>query len=204
MFVQELRPARRQAPTVELLETPEGLAVRKSYRNCSLMVREVVGRLAIHRECWALRELEGCHHAPTLWSRPDRYSMICEYIEGTPLEHLSPTQVDPARLEQQAHSLLEALTKAGLAHGDLGHDHWQEMGRECNLIWTPDQRLVAIDFAGAVPLQAPLNLGQALHRHDRLLATKISHHFRPEHMRRSEGVDWPLGLWELLRMLGKV
>jgi RIO-like serine/threonine protein kinase len=204
MSVKELRPAQRDAPTVELIETPGGLAVRKSYIDCSLVIREVVGRFAIQRECWALRKLEGSGHTPLLLSRPNRFTMISEFVEGTPLERLQRDRVDPDKLRQQAASLLNALAEAGLAHGDLGHDHWQEMGRECNLIWTPDQRLVAIDFAGAVPLKAPLNLGRALHRHDRLLEAKIAHHFYPNRAVRAEYVDWPLDLWELLRILGKV
>lgn len=204
MIVKELRPARRDAPTVELIDSLNGPAVRKSYKSCSFFVREVVGRLAIQRECWALGKLRGSEHAPSVWDRPDHYTVLSQFVEGTPLELLSPEEVEPRRLRQQASSLLETLARAGLAHGDLGHDHWQEMGRECNLIWTPDQRLVAIDFAGAVPLRAPFHLGRALQCHDRLLATKLSHHFYPHDMVRSEGVDWPQGLWELLRLLGKV
>jgi predicted unusual protein kinase regulating ubiquinone biosynthesis (AarF/ABC1/UbiB family) len=143
-----------------------------------------------------------------LLAQPDRFTIETEYVAGTPLEKLDPAQVNADKLFDQGLSLLQTLRKAGIAHGDLGHDHWQSMGRESNLIWTTDERLVAIDFAGSLPLGLPFrplrNFCQALHHHDRLLLSKIGHHFCPERLGRSAEVDWPVGLWDLLRLLGKV
>lgn len=208
MSIIDLRPARKHAPTVRLISLSAEPFVQKSYRDCPPLIRETVGRLALQRECWALTRLESSGHAPRLIARPDRFTIETEYVAGTPLEKLEPAQVDPDRLLDQGRSLLETLKEAGIVHGDLGHDFWQSLGRESNLIWTVDERLVAIDFAGSLPLRLPSrplrNLSSALHRHDQLLLSKIGHHFCPQRLGRTAEVDWPVGLWDLLRFLGKV
>ena len=153
-------------------------------------------------------KLESSGHAPRLIDRPDRFTIETEYVAGTPLEKLDPAQVNADKLFEQGCSLLETLKTAGIVHGDLGHDYWQSMGRESNLIWTADERLVALDFAGSLPLRLPFpplrNLCQALHRHDGLLLSKIGHHFCHGRLGKTAEVDWPVGLWDLLRLLGKV
>lgn len=208
MSTFDLRPARRDAPTVRLMSHSSGPFVRKSYRHCPLFLRETVGRFAVQRECWALARLGETGHAPALLGQPDRFTVEMEYVEGTPLEKLQPGEFDPEKLLREAHSLLAALNKAGLAHGDLGHDHWQSMGRESNLIWSSEERLVAIDFAGSVPLHPPTaffrRLARALQHHDRLIITKLAYHLVPQKLSPSEAAQWPLGLWDLLRLLGKI
>lgn len=203
-----LRPNRKDAPCVQRIQTSTGYSVRKSYENCSALLRETVGRWAIGRECWALEKLSASSHTPTLLSRPNRYTMVCEFVEGTPLEQLNPKSINLQELRKQAESLLADLEEVRVAHGDLGHDHWQAMGRESNLIWTPDERLVAIDFAGALPLdsQWPIfrSLGAALRCHDLLLRDKLQHHFPGFPQGPAVGLDWPMSLWDLLRTLGKI
>lgn len=116
--------------------------------------------------------------------------------------------MDAQKMAHQALSLLQDLESAGVAHGDLGHDHWQSMGRESNLIWTENEELVVIDFAGAVPLESSLPLlgkiGQALGAHDSLLSAKLQFHFPHGGNSPSPHTHWPLELWELLRVLGKL
>lgn len=202
-----LRPARTDAPSVLLSEKNGQRIVSKSYAHCPLPLRETVGRWATHRECSALERLSFSDHAPRLISRVDRYTVESEYIAGTPLENLDAAQVDPALLADQVDSLLADLIRAGITHGDLGHDHWQEMGRESNLIWT-GERLVAIDFAGSLPLRSAIpmvgRVAGALSHHDQLLKTKVAYHFPGPEPVRSVACDWPLGLWDLLRVLGKL
>lgn len=201
-----LRAPRRHAPSVEQIKSGE---VRKSYADCPFWLRNSVGRLAIGRECWALERLRSSKHAPRLVKRPDPFTVVTEFIEGQPLERLLPGEIDPDRLLNQAASLLHDLRAAGVVHADLGHDHWQSFGRECNLIWTRRETLVAIDFAGALPLQSgfPLlsRLTDLMQRHDQLLLSKIVFHFGAgvEGQNFPE-VRWKQGTWELLRLLGKV
>lgn len=200
-----LRPDRRHAPTVVLQD--DGL-VMKSYDNCPVWLRHTVGRLAVSREWWALRQLEGSRHAPRAIARPNPWSIVTEYIPGIPLESLNPGTVDPHELLREARSLLDDLAKSGVVHADLGHDHWQSFGRECNLIWSDRKALVAIDFAGALPLSSnPLTnrFAQLLRGHDLLLESKIVFHFGADlGGKRAPQVEWSPGTWELLRFLGKI
>jgi hypothetical protein len=196
----------KHAPAVEVTEAE---VVRKSYNNCHPLIRQTVGRLAISREWWALNLLRDSPHTPRPLGRPEPWTLLCEYIPGKSLESLSIDKVEPARLIQQGRSLLADLKNAGVVHGDLGHDHWQNMGREANLIWTPESKLVAIDFAGSIPLRPELPvvgpITAALHHHDRLLETKLTHHFCPDWPpEEAEHTRWPTHLWDLLHFLGKL
>lgn len=192
---------------MELVRSQEGCFVFKSYHNCSPLIRNTVGRLAIGRECWALRRLEFSDHTPKLIAQTGPFSVKMEFIEGRPLEHLP--KLDPKRLYSEAESLLGDLKKAGVIHSDLGHDHWQNMGRETNLIWTEDQRLKTFDFSGALPFasSSPLakRLLHALRQHDQLLLTKMKYHFPSQDSDQvAPTTEWPIELWDLLRLLGKL
>lgn len=206
--IETLRPARPDSPSVALHRASSGSFVRKSYAHCPLLLRETIGRIAIGREQWALQRLQNSRHAPSVLARPNRFTIDLEYIEGRALEDLKDDHVDRTRLAAQADSLLSDLRQAGVVHGDLGHDHWQSMGRECNLIWTSDERLVAIDFAGSLSFGSKLPLAKplayALHQHDDLLRAKIAHHFPPATIEPLACPEWPVELWSLLRLLGKL
>lgn len=208
MSLIDLRPARFDSPTVRLRQTGCQAVVEKSYDHCPWWLKNTVARVAISRECWALERLAFSGRAPRLIARPNPFTVVQEYVQGTALEHLAPESVDPVLIKQEALSLLADLEQAGLCHGDLGHDHWQDMGRESNLLWTVEGRLVAIDFAAALPYPTRLPglapIASALRAHDRLLATKVEYHFPGPETGPSAGLDWPLERWDLLRWLGKL
>ena len=207
---QSLREPRPDSPTITLREQDGQKIVRKSYSHCSAALKTTVGRLAINRETWALKKLANSSHAPELIGRPNPWTMDCTYVEGTSLEQIPKGGLDFSALWQQTESLLQDFLSVGLIHGDIGHDHWQSMGRECNLIWTPEQQLVAIDFAGALPSSSRLpiikTVCSALQKHDTLLRSKVWHHFAPTDAETvpSDSISWPSGLWDLLRFLGKI
>lgn len=208
---QSFRSARPNSPRVVAGSCHGKAAVLKSYDHCSGLYKRTVGRLAISREWWALGALEDSGRAPRRISRPSPWCMVTEFVEGTPLEQLSPELVDSERLVAEAEILLRRLEVAGVVHADLGHDFWADMGRECNLIWTVDERLVALDFAGSVPLLAGrtpwARCCQILRLHDRLLLTKVLHHFG-QRLDAHPGWKFPSSLdhrvWDLLHLLGKV
>ncbi len=207
----DFRPARPNSPRVVTGLWRGQPAVSKCYAHCSWFYRQTVGRLAISRESWALEQMEGSERAPRPFARPAPWTIIMEKIEGTPLESLSPEGFEVEQLVSEAEILLRRLEIAGVVHADLGHDYWSDLGRECNLIWTPDHRLVAIDFAGSLPLLAggwPWNrLTRALRAHDQLLTSKVLHHFAP-HLKAHPAWRYPSQLdprlWELWRLLGKL
>lgn len=207
----DFRPARPNAPRVVAGHWGSAPAVLKSYDHCHWLYRQTVGRLAINRECWALERMADSGRAPIFFARPNPWSLIMERVEGEPLESLETGDVEPEQLVAEAEVLLRHLEVAGVVHADLGHDFWSDMGRECNLIWSCEQRLVAIDFAGSIPLLAGRwpwhRLTQVLRSHDRLLVSKVLHHFAPS-LKGHPGWTYPSDLdpriWELWRLLGKL
>lgn len=207
-----LRPSRPNAPDIGVCSWQGGLALLKSYHHCSAVYRHTVGRLALDREWWALGQMEGSGRAPTPLARPLPWVVLMEWIEGTPLEALRAGQFPAAKLLAEAEALLDAMTRAGVVHGDIGHDHWSVQGRESNVMVTAEGRMVAIDFAGSWSLEGPFRpwngIGRALHRHDQLLLTKVLYHLGDDSTRDHRG--WrlpsqrPLAWWDLMKLLGKV
>lgn len=206
-----VRPSHPKAPEIWKVNWEGRIHLLKSYHHTKKTYQQTVGRLAISREWNALTRLSDRGVAPLPIWRLTPWSMTMEWVEGTSLEKLPNTPGLCDRLLAAAETLIRSLQQAGLAHADLGHDFWGTMGRESNLLWTPDERLVAIDFAGSLPTNrgpaAVKNLARALQLHDELLVTKVLYHFgdpRSEHpawkypSRRS--LDW----WNLMRVLGKI
>lgn len=209
---ERLRPSHPKAPEIwKLLWEGEALLL-KSYHHAGPAYRQTVGRLAISREWDALSKLSGKQVAPAAKWRLSPWSMVMEWVDGFPLEAYTPTDLCCQTLLGQAEKLLHTLEASHLAHADLGHDFWGKTGRPSNLIWTRDHRLVAIDFAGSVPLNrgpaAARKIARALQLHDQLLPTKILYHFADDSFRdhpawqlpARRGMPW----WDLMRALGKV
>lgn len=204
-----LRPSRPNAPNVGRCQWDGRPALIKSYHHCSLLYRHTVGRLALNREWTALERLADSGRAPKPLARPTPWVVVMEWVDGTPLEQLERAQIPASHLVAQAEALLDCCHKAGIVHGDLGHDYWSNQGREANLMLTPDSRLVAIDFAGSWTLEGPWSrLAQALLLHDRLLITKVLYHWGDESLDQHPGWQIPsqrqLPWWELMRFLGKI
>ena len=206
-----LRAERVHSPRVISCRWEGRAVVLKTYEHCSFFYRHVVGRMAMAREWWVLNKLSGSGHAPEPVARLSPWSVVMSQVSGQSLEHLNPDQRVTDELLSEAENLLRTLAASGIVHGDIGHDFWSDMGREANLIWTHDHRLVAIDFAGSVPLRMPWPLkavSEALHHHDRLVLTKLLYHFgretHPEHPAWKEPSRWPIQRWDLLRFLGKL
>jgi hypothetical protein len=205
-----LRPSRPNAPDVLRCQWADHSALIKSYHHCTTLYRSTVGRLALDREWWALQRMQSAKgRAPRPLARPRPWVVVMEWVDGVPLEQLPPDQVPPGRLLDEAVALLGDLEQAGVVHGDLGHDHWSAMGRESNLLWTADGRLVAIDFAGCWSTRGGLGrVGQAMRLHDQLLLTKLLYHFGDDSLADHWAWRLPsqrsLAWWELMRTLGKI
>lgn len=206
-----LRPTKAYAPDLWKITWNNKAAVLKTYASSPPLYRQTVGRLAIKREWWALHRLKDTGCAPLPFTRPNPWSLVMEAIDGCPLEQLHADSISIVRVLNQAEHLLACLKKAGIAHGDIGHDHWGTQGRESNLFWTTEQRLIAIDFAGCWNLHSswPTRpLAQALSRHDQLLTTKILYHLGndalPQHPAWTYPSQQSLSWWELMGLLGKL
>lgn len=202
-----LRPSRPNAPAVWRGTWKGQPALVKCYHHCSTPYRQVVGRLAMSREWWALQQMTSSGRAPLPLDRPRPWTVVMQWLDGTPLEALSPGELPPLQLLEEAEALLSSLAAAGVVHGDLGHDCWSAQGRESNLLVTPSGRLMAIDFAGSWRASWP-GLGPAMRAHDELLLTKILYHFGDPSV--ADHPSWllprqrPVVWWDLMALLGKL
>ena len=202
-----LRPSRSDAPDVWRGIWSGQPALVKCYHHCASLYRQTVGRLAMSREWWALNRLADSGRAPLPLARPRPWTVVMQWVEGTPLEALPRDAVSVGALIIEAEGLLTSLGQAGVVHGDLGHDCWSVQGRESNLLLTDEGRLMAIDFAGCWRAGWP-GPGAAMRRHDELLLTKILYHFGDETVANHPAWRLPqqqaLPWWNLMALLGKL
>lgn len=209
---QQVRPSHPKAPEIWRFSWQGEELLLKSYHHSPALYQNSVGRLAISREWDALTRLADSQVAPAPKWRLSGCSMVMQWVEGTPLESLPTQHHRSAALLSSAEKLLKTLSDHRLAHADLGHDFWGRMGRPSNLLWTDDNRLVAIDFAGSLPLDRgprPVkNLAWALQLHDELLLTKILYHFTDPALKEHPAWQLPskrsMAWWDLMRALGKL
>lgn len=202
-----LRPARPNAPAIWYGTWRGQRALLKCYHHCATLYRQTVGRLAMSREWWALNRMSTSGRAPRPFERPRPWTVVMEWLDGDPLETIPRGKVPALVLASEAEALLACMAKAGVVHGDLGHDCWSAQGRESNLLVTEAGRLMAIDFAGCWRADWP-GVGPLMRAHDELLLTKVLYHFGDETLAGHPG--WrlpskrPLAWWDLMALMGKL
>ena len=93
--------------------------VFKDFFRTNLLFKWLFGRVAIAREAKAYERLKGLRGVPLLIYRPDKYSLVMEYMPGSRL----PRRKQRALVSPQFFGNLECLVKEmhshGVAHGDL-------------------------------------------------------------------------------------
>jgi hypothetical protein len=109
-----------------------------------------VWRYLLRREWRAYEALGEVAGVPRCFGLVDGQYLVLERIEAVP--YRQAVLADPERFHQLLFELVERLHERGVAHGDLK--------KKENLLVTPDERPVALDFATAFvyrPGFAPLN-----------------------------------------------
>ena len=156
----------------------------------------------IGREIKALRALDGTPGVPRFLGRIDRHAFAMEYVEGTPIAEFKPGTLSPQVLENVQKSI-DAIHARGVSHGDLK--------RRSNLLVTPDEKVVLIDFAASLVGNRPLNvvanwLQKRMAEIDDKSLAKIKKFSAPDQMTQA---DWdklnnptPLEKW-VKRLLGR-
>lgn len=142
---------------LRLLKTAGQLWVVKDFSARPWWLRQSIGRWLIRHELAALRKLEGLAGAPKAVTRMDGFALAYHYVEGVPLSMTSSEHLPPAffrRYEQ----MVEAMHQRGIAHLNLRHGN--------NVLVTPDQQPVIIDFQRHLPLRWLPLLGILLRRID--------------------------------------
>jgi predicted Ser/Thr protein kinase len=92
----------------------------KDYARRPAWVRATLGRCLISRECSAYERLRGIPGIPAFAGRIDPCAFAVELIEGRDLSRV-PRGALPASFFSRLLALLEAVHRAGVAHGDLHH-----------------------------------------------------------------------------------
>lgn len=114
-------------------------AVLRDYSGPRIWAARLLCRWALRREVKVHRILDGSPGIPKLLGVIDRDRYLMEWIEGTPLSGFKKTQL-PESFFQDLEAALAAMHDRRVAHGDL---------RNKNIMVTPDQRPMVIDFSTA-------------------------------------------------------
>ncbi len=128
-------------PDVLLIEIDSHKAVLKDHNACDGRFGRFIGPLLAWREAKALRRLNGVAGIPRLYARPDRRSVLMEYIPG---KHLGSGSERAAGEEffVRFHNLLQTVHARGVAHCDLRSPR--------NTLVDEDGRPAIVDFVSCV------------------------------------------------------
>ena len=202
-----LQPPGQRRPCVRLLKFNSQTLLLKDFFHLPLGVSKLVGGVSISNEARTYQRLFWVPGVPQMLCRPSWDSLLLQYVSGTPVHQMQPGEI-PFELIDQARQLVTSLHKAGVVHGDLGHDFDGDFGRDTNLIWGDNGQLYVVDFAGALH-RGMLSFGlfETFRRHDLLVVTKLLRRFFPERD-DVDGYRWDelLSGWQLrtLRLLKKI
>ncbi len=143
-----IHQGRGYGSTVCLVEKDGQRAAVKDFNASPGLFRVFVAPYLLSREVRALKRLHGVDGVPQLLGRIDRYAIVTEYIEGTPLDHFSTGEL-AAEVFPRVQQVIDGIHARGVSHGDLK--------RRSNLLLTPDGEIYLVDFAAATVGQKPLH-----------------------------------------------
>lgn len=124
-----------------LVQTDGGKAVLKDFSRKMFLIR-IIGRIQIRREEMAYRALQHVAGIPRFYKKPDPYSIVIEYVDGTRLTHYKGS-VPFSQLVRELKEIIESIHEAGVIHNDI-------RGRENIVVRKDDDKLMLLDFAGAM------------------------------------------------------
>jgi serine/threonine protein kinase len=139
-YVRRLNKDLSAKADIRLVEIDGHRAVHKDIRQKPGLVRHTLGSWLIEKEYRIYRRLPGCPGVPRLHGRPDRWSILVEYVEGESLRLNDPRLRDPAFFHRVCR-LVEAIHARGVVHLDLRH--------RGNIIIAKDGQPYVIDFNGS-------------------------------------------------------
>lgn len=117
--------------------------VVKDMAHCAPWFRLTLGRWLLQRELKALMALQGLPGFPEYVARIDGDALAYRHVQGVALDHLPPLQLSTAFF-QRLEEALERMHGRGIVHLNLG--------RGKDIVVTPDQRPVIVDFQHHIQL----------------------------------------------------
>jgi hypothetical protein len=124
-------------PDISVVEIDGYRAVHKDIKGKSGLVKHTLGSWLINREYRIYRRLSGCSGVPRLHSRPDRWSILIEYVKGERLKRGDPRLRDPVFFNR-LRTLVDSIHTKGVVHLDLRH--------KGNMMITDGGKPCVIDF----------------------------------------------------------
>lgn len=139
--IDYLRKGKRPwQPDLYLVRYDSKEAVLKDYAEKNFLCRFFVGILAIYREAYIYRRLEGLSGIPKFIGKVDRYAIVVEYIKGKDASRCKKDELPPlffARLRE----IIDSVHGRGIVLCDMRNNK--------NILVTEDQRPYLIDFSTA-------------------------------------------------------
>lgn len=115
--IQVIRQGGGSRPDVLRVRCGGEDAILKDQNGCDTGFARVIGPLLAHREGRALSELRTLAGVPNLLGRPDRRSVLMQYLPAMPITRASHT--DWRAFFDDLDRLLDEMHELGIAHGDL-------------------------------------------------------------------------------------
>ncbi|MBS1270641.1 MAG: hypothetical protein MAG794_01599 [Gammaproteobacteria bacterium] len=115
--IEAMRRGGGSRPDVLRVRCHNGEAVLKDQNGCDRAFARLLGPLLARREARALRGLDDVPGVPALLGRPDKRSVLMEYIPSTPITRASHN--DWPEFFAALECLLDTLHTQGIAHCDL-------------------------------------------------------------------------------------
>jgi len=145
--VRFLHEGRGYQSSVRLLEIDGQRAAAKDYASAPQFFRRFIAPFLLNREERALRFLHDVPGVPQVLARVDRYCLVMEYVEGTPMDRFKTGELAP-EIFPRVQDVIDRIHARGVSHCDLK--------RRGNLILTPKGEAYLIDFAAAIVGRRPL------------------------------------------------
>lgn len=115
--IEVIRRGDGSRPDVARVRHNDAEAILKDQSGCDAAFARLLGPMLARREARALERLHGVRGVPALLGRPDRRSILMEYIPSTPLTRASHD--DWPGFFEALETLLEEMHARGVAHCDL-------------------------------------------------------------------------------------
>lgn len=146
--IEVLRRGGGSRPDVARVRYKEGEAILKDQNGCDAAFARMLGSLLAGREARALERLRGLPGVPAVLARPDRRSILMEYIPAVPLTRAGHD--DWPGFFEALERLLEEMHARGVAHCDLRSPN--------NTLVDTEGRPVLVDFVANFQRGASWNL----------------------------------------------
>lgn len=139
--IRTFRQGRGSRPDVLLIEHHGTHAVLKDHGACDPWFGRILGPLLAWRECRGLDRLGDLRGVPRVLARPDRRSLLLEYLPAEPILRAGD-DVDWAQFFPRLERLIDAVHERGVAHCDLRSPN--------NTLITASGEPVIVDFVACV------------------------------------------------------